>query len=79
VMRTLPRNSSGFERAPVGAASNLTAIESARLSRQLTPPAMRHPGFLPAHPTPASRFDEAPQSAASGSPAAIAFSEMRIV
>jgi len=33
--------------APAGAASTLTAIESARLSRPLIPPAIRHPGFLP--------------------------------
>ena len=35
--------------------------------------------FLPAQPAPATRFDEAPQCAASGSPTVIAFPEMRIV
>jgi hypothetical protein len=38
--------------APVGADA-LTVIESVRLSRQLTPSAMRHSGFLPAQPSPA--------------------------
>ena len=70
VIRTLPRHS---RRAPAGsAASILTLIDPARLSRQLFPSAMRHAGFLPALSAPASCFDEAPQCAAYGSHVAIA-------